>query len=303
MFKFSLSGYNLKDMIRAKKTLHPKNRHQGFYDFESLIEAHPNLTPFVQRNHYGNLSIDFSNPQAVKALNTALLNHYYKIQWDLPEGFLCPPIPGRADYIHYLKDLLGPTDPNHQIRVLDIGVGANCIYPLIGYSEYKWHFVGTDINPQALSIAQTLVDQNRLNSVIELRIQPSPSAIFKHVIKETDPPFDLCLCNPPFHASFQEAQKEAKRKQHNLKIKIKTLNFGGQQSELWCPGGERAFIKQMIQESSSINCTWFTALVAKESHLKALYEILKQTGVSQYKTIPMGQGQKTSRILAWSFKE
>jgi len=52
-------------------TLHPKNRHQGRYDLESLITVHPLLGNYTIKNKEGDNSIKFSDPKAVKALNAA----------------------------------------------------------------------------------------------------------------------------------------------------------------------------------------------------------------------------------------
>ena len=61
----------------------------------------------MRPNQFGDESVDFANPAAVKALNRALLRQDYGLDyWDIPAGYLCPPIPGRADYVHYLADLL-----------------------------------------------------------------------------------------------------------------------------------------------------------------------------------------------------
>jgi len=114
----------------------------------------PELGVFVKLNDYNDESIDFSNPEAVKMLNTALLKHYYKINhWNIPANYLSPPIPGRADYIHHIAELLGgsnngkiPTD--NKIKCLDIGVGASCVYPIIGNKEYGWSFVGSEIDEE-----------------------------------------------------------------------------------------------------------------------------------------------------------
>ena len=114
----------------VRKGLHPRNLHNQGYDFPALVTSYPALASHVKPNPYGNLSIDFSNPLAVKTLNAALLNRHYNIaDWDIPDGALCPPIPGRADYIHYIADLVGPENPD--IKLLDIGTGANGIYPLL----------------------------------------------------------------------------------------------------------------------------------------------------------------------------
>jgi 23S rRNA (adenine1618-N6)-methyltransferase len=290
-------------MTQLKTELHPRNRHRGLYDFKQLIQSCPDLAPFVALNRYGNESVDFTNPKAVKTLNKALLKSFYNISWDIPEHFLCPPIPSRADYIHHIADLLSSSNvpQGKKISVLDIGVGANCIYPLIGHREYGWNFVGTDIDPLAVSIANELIQQNGLTEAIELRLQKSPSNIFKGVLKDDHPMFDISMCNPPFHASLSEANAGTTRKWKNLKVKTNALNFGGQSNELWCPGGEMAFIKRMIEESVHVKCRWFTTLVSKASSLPSIYHALERAKASEVRTIDMGQGQKKSRIVAWSY--
>src|ERR1035437_1265681 len=94
-----------------KTQLHPRNRHRERYDFTLLCKSYPDLKRYVALNAYNDESIDFSNAEAVKALNKALLKHYYDISfWDIPAGYLCPPIPGRADYIHHIAELLATTN-------------------------------------------------------------------------------------------------------------------------------------------------------------------------------------------------
>lgn len=281
----------------TKIKLHPRNPHRDLYDFQKLVIDCPQLAEFVAPNSYGNESIDFANPAAVKALNKAILKSFYNIVWDIPDNFLCPPIPGRADYIHYVADLLSNKGKN--VLVLDIGVGANCIYPLIGHREYGWRFVGTEIDSTAVANAGKIIKQNGLEEAIEIRLQKSPQNIFKGVLKE---PFDLSLCNPPFHSSLREAEAGMRRKWRNLKVKSTSLNFGGQHHELWCPGGEAAFIKRMVEESCEVDCKWFTTLVSKAATLPIIYRALDKVNPIDVKTIEMGQGQKTSRIVAWTFQ-
>ncbi len=89
------------------KGLHPRNLHRQGYDFTALVASFPALAPHLITTDYGQVSIPFAEPQAVLALNAALLQHHYHIQgWQLPEGYLCPPIPGRVDYLHHIADLL-----------------------------------------------------------------------------------------------------------------------------------------------------------------------------------------------------
>ena len=297
-----------------KKGLHPRNKHGGRYDFKQLIACCPELANFVAPNAYGDDSIDFANPEAVRALNRALLKQIYGISgWNLPAQYLCPPIPGRADYLHHLADLLalsngGLIPYGDAIHVLDIGVGANCVYPLIGHSEYGWSFVGTDIDRTALACAQTTINANSGHRhAIELRYQPSRSAIFKGVL-QSDELFDLTMSNPPFHASMDEAIAGTERKWKNLGKALPgeanpVLNFGGQSAELCCTGGEEGFISRMIAESVQManSCLWFTTLVSKATSLPLIYRALKAAGAQHNKTIEMTQGQKKSRIVAWTF--
>jgi len=295
-----------------KKGLHPRNPHRFQYDFEALVKACPDLKEFVFTNEHQTTTIDFSNPDAVKKLNKALLSLYYNIQnWDIPTGYLCPPIPGRADYIHYIADLLATTH-NGSIPVgenivgLDIGIGANCIYPIIGNTEYDWSFVGTDIDEKALQNCKKIIADNpKLINAISLQLQIESRFIFKNIVLPEDK-FAFTICNPPFHASPEEANKSALRKVNaleNTKSGKPVLNFGGQNAELWCKGGELGFITQMIYESAKypMQCLWFTTLVSKKDNLKNIYKLLNKVAATEIKTIDMAQGQKTSRIVAWTF--
>lgn len=295
-----------------KSTLHSRNNHRTRYDFKELLTKTPELKPFVFVNEYGIETIDFSITAAVKTLNKALLKTYYGIiDWDLPTDYLCPPIPGRADTIHYIADLLaevnnGIIPTGNQIMGLDIGVGANCIYPILGNALYDWSFVATDIDTKAIENCVAIIEMNpQLVDVINLQQQLNPRFIFKDIILPEDK-FAFTICNPPFHASKEEAAKSSSRKVSNLthqKTTNPVLNFGGQNNELWCEGGELAFITQMIYESVKypFQCFWFTTLVSKKDHLKSIYKTLSKVDAAVVKTIEMSQGQKISRLVAWTF--
>jgi len=301
-----------KDHPAEKTVLHPRNRHRGRYDFKLLTVTCPELGKYVKLNAYGDESIDFANPKAVKWLNKALLKQYYGVDyWDIPTGYLCPPIPGRADYIHYAADLLGSSNngkipTGFRVKCMDIGVGASCVFPIIGNKEYGWSFIGSETDPVAIESASKIVNYNAfLKRNIDLRLQDNPKDIF-HGIMERNEPVDITICNPPFHSSLEEAQEGTLRKLSSLnhkKITTPTLNFGGQTTELWCEGGEERFVRDMIRQSKQFgsNCFWFTTQISKQSHLESVYEALKNAGAVEVKTIPMGQGTKVSRIVAWTF--
>ena len=296
----------------SKEVLHPRNRHRARYDFRQLVRCCPALARFVGPSPHGGETIDFADPSAVRALNQALLRQNYDIAvWDVPAGYLCPPIPGRADYLHHLADLLAegtttviPRGP--AVAVLDVGVGASCIYPILGRHEYGWRFVGSETDPAALRNAQRIIAANPLLAgQVECRRQASPAAIFRGVIRPGEH-FALTLCNPPFHASAAEAEAGSRRKVANLtgrRDSRPVLNFGGQGHELWCPGGEVAFVQRMIAESAPFaeQCLWFTTLIARQAHLPVLQRTLRMLPATQVRIVEMAQGQKRSRFLAWSF--
>jgi len=297
--------------MSEKSSLHTRNLHRNSYDFVELISVVPELKHYVFKNDYDTLTINFSIPKAVRLLNKALLLQYYNVkEWDIPEGNLCPPIPGRADYVHYLADLLaeenGEIPKGNSVKGLDIGTGANLVYPLIANSSYGWKMRGTDINKDSLENAQQILDSNLdLSQDIQLKLQLDSDLIFKNIISKEEK-FTFSMCNPPFHESEEDAMLGNRRKNNNLrkkKVPNPKLNFGGQHSELWCEGGEMAFIKKMINESVqfSSRVLWFTSLVSKKDNLHQLTTLLKNLKVPEFKIIDMAQGQKISRILAWTF--
>lgn len=294
--------------MSEKSLLHPRNVHHGRYDFAALTKVLPTLAKVVIQNPHGEPTIDFTDAKAVLLLNQALLATYYKVKfWLLPDGYLCPPIPGRADYVHYLADLLikdmAQLPRGKAITLLDIGTGANLIYPIIASQSYGWQVTATDIDPVAVKAASAIVQSNPvLKSHVKVVAQTQASNIFHGVIDKAQH-FHLTMCNPPFYRSEAEANAATARKWSNLGKAKQHRNFAGQQHELWCDGGELAFIKQMINESQAFKAQvgWFSSLVSQQKHIAELQKLLRQTGAEQIEIIDMRQGQKVSRVLAWSF--
>jgi len=279
--------------------MHAKNPFVNDYDFDKLSQHYPTLKQFVFVNQYRNKTIKFANPKAVKALNTALLKSHYKIIWDIPDSNLCPPIPGRLDYLLHIADLF----PTKKIHLLDIGTGANLIYPILGTCHFKWLCTASEVDINSLKNAQAIIDKNRSLKNIELRHQKFKSKIFENIIQPDDE-FDVVICNPPFFKNKKDAQNNNQRKIRNLKLEEKnTLNFGGQANELWYKGGEEAFIKKMVAESIDFKnqVHWFTSLVSKKDNLKNIKRALNKVLPSEIKIVNMGQGNKQSRFIAWTF--
>lgn len=315
-----------------KPQLHPRNRHQVIdgvaYRFDELSKANPDLIPHIitldKPKASSHQTINFSDASAVKELNRALLLAYYGLQfWQLPEPFLCPPVPGRADYIHHIADLLasdnnGEIPTGRKVKGIDVGTGANLIYPIIGRYEYKWSFLASELNPMSVQCAKTLIQSNNLlKKDVKLIAQSNATHYFDGIIQK-DHRLAFTMCNPPFHKSAEEASKGSEQKQRNLaknqtkrasqmassiKGQTKKLNFGGQQSELWCDGGEVEFVCNMIKESVNYQeqVLWFSSLVSKKDSLKTIQKCVESVAPESIKIIEMGQGSKISRFIAWTF--
>lgn len=301
-----------KSVLQEKSKLHPRNRNRDRYNLDALILALPQLKKHVGPNKYGNDSINFSDPAAVRLLNTSILKHYYGIDfWEFPKENLCPPIPGRADYIHYIADLLaesknGEIPKGPEVKCFEAGIGASCVYPILGVVEYDWSFIGSEIDQKSFESASNIVRSNPvLKDKIDCRFQKNKKQIFQGILDHEDW-IDVTICNPPFHASQEDLLKANRRKIKNLTgsiVKDPKLNFSGLHHELITEGGEYVFIYNMIRESKeySHKVKWFTSLVSKQSNLQGVYNSLDKFGAKQVKTISMGTSNKTSRIVAWSF--
>ena len=288
--------------MNLKPGLHPRNKHKNGYNFDVLTKHNKNLASFVTNNNHGTLTIDFSDPKAVKELNSTLLEVHYGVKkWIFPDENLCPPIPGRVDYMHYISDLLSDSNCTEKITILDIGTGASCIYPLLGVKEYDWDFVATDIELDSLDTAQDIISDNNLDAKILLRQQFNEANILKGIIEKGDS-FSAVVCNPPFYKSEQEAKGANARKSRNLGNNA-VRNFAGNNNELWYPGGEKAFLHNYLYQSSLYKDTsvWFTSLVSKKETIESLQKSGEKLKVKTMKIIPMHQGNKITRIVAWQF--
>ncbi len=294
----------------AKASLHPTNPHLAGYDMAALGQSFPALLPLLITTPRGEQSIDFADPVAVKTLNQALLAHHYQLpNWDLPEGYLCPPVPGRLDYLLYLADLLksshqGKTPKSRQLKLLDVGCGANLIYSLLAARHFGWQVLASDIDQGALQHGAKLLEQHQLVGKIELRQQAKAEDIFDHLLQAGEY-IDVTLCNPPFHSSAEEAAAGSLRKRTNLGLASAAaeLNFAGLSHELWCDGGELKFIQRMMQQSRAVGhqVYWFSSLVSKKEHLAPLQATLQKLGVTGQQVVEMAQGNKQSRFIAWTF--
>ncbi|KAI5059362.1 hypothetical protein GOP47_0025681 [Adiantum capillus-veneris] len=162
---------------REKRSMHPFNKYaENPPDFNLLASRYPSFKEYVSYTPNGRAKIDWTDFNATRELTRVLLEHDFGIHWWIPDGQLCPTVPNRANYIHWIQDLLTNFPaPWHAIAEdsilgLDIGTGANCIYPLLGAAIHGWHFIGTDATDTALEWAQWNVQQNsHLAGLISIR--------------------------------------------------------------------------------------------------------------------------------------
>ncbi len=275
--------------------MHLRNVHRYGYDFSKLAVTHPALESHLILNPAGATTIDFSKSSSILEFNTALLKHHYGVRyWKLPAGSLYPPIPGRADYIHHIADLVGKGAK----KGLDVGCGASAIYPILGNAIYNYTMVGSEVDNDSVKHA---LDNTLKNNQIEIRHQSDRSNILTGIIQE-DEFYDFTMCNPPFYSSPEEAEKENLKKQRKLGTQEDSRNFAGMAHELWCNGGEALFVKRLIKESSAFKnqVGWFTSLLSRKQHINKLEKQAKKQH-AEVKIIPMKTGNKESRIIAWRY--
>lgn len=312
---------------RPSPAIHPRNKYAGGPpDFSLLASLYPSFEPFVSYSRDGRAKIDWTDFNATRELTRVLLLHDHGVNWWIPDGQLCPTVPNRCNYIHWIGDLLSSDiipntrEGNGVVRGFDIGTGANCIYPLLGASLLGWSFVGSDVTEVALEWAEKNVNNNpHLANLIEIRKANSCGAtsngesfneevstsldshsgvnksyhgppVLVGVIRDGEK-FDFCMCNPPFFETMEEAGLNPK------------TACGGTPEEMVCPGGEETFIGQIIEDSAHLKHTfrWYTSMVGRKTNLKTLISKLRELGVSIVKTTEFVQGQTSRWGLAWSF--
>jgi 23S rRNA (adenine1618-N6)-methyltransferase len=307
----------------------------------SLVQALPALGAHViaaAQSRSGRETIDFADPQAVRALNHALLRAQYGVrEWMLPDGALCPPVPGRADYLHHLADILAESSEDGRtlprgaaVRGLDVGTGASFIYPLIGASCYGWSFVGTESECASAESAERIRVANAcaLQSLgsSEVRLQPDSRRLLRGLCADPRERFDFVMANPPFYRSAEEYARENARKRSGLAANLvkrgraavppagaaaaavptsgSDRNFGGVGAELWCPGGEVSFVGALIDESEewAERALWFSSLVSRTEHVSLLRAKLEsKRELAEGRIVQMGQGQKRTSLLLWTY--
>ena len=127
-------------MIAQCREMHPRNRYYDTKpDFQAYASTRPSLAPHLKQRKNPTAegflyTINFGDPDALRELTCACLEHDFGLQVTIPPGHLVPVIPQKLNYIHWLEDLLGSTSKSEslpdsgQIHGIDVG----------GWSLYIW---------------------------------------------------------------------------------------------------------------------------------------------------------------------
>lgn len=310
--------------------MHPANCYADEEpDFAALASRHPALAQHVHIRQDGSGAVNFANADASRAVTAALLAEHYGVAWSVAPGQLIPPVPGRANYIAWLADLLALSSPPGQVVGLDIGCGANLIYPLLGAAQHGWRFVGADITDVANAGAHANLAANPhlapLIEVRDVREQPAdaangtaaaavaadsgrmqgpaasnaampdgsdafPNSVLRPAMRPGER-FAFCMTNPPFFESIEQAG-----------LNPQTAHMGTAE-EMVCPGGEAAFVGAMVADSLLLRdrIHWYTAMLGRKASLKALRTALYRHRPTALRTTEFAQGRTSRWGLAWSF--
>jgi 23S rRNA A1618 N6-methylase RlmF len=239
-----------------------------------------------------NNKIDFTDAEASKELTRIILKNDFNLEWDMPLNHLIPPVMNRVNYIYWINDLIKIKCFNENIKGIDIGVGASCIYPLLGTSIYGWKFLGTEIDKESVNFSNENIKRNKLENEISIIYNDNNTLILNGIIPK-DEIFDFCMCNPPFFSNELESERN----------NPKTICTGNK-NELMTEGGELQFISQIITDSLLLKnqICWFTSMIGKKETLKSLKLKLNDLNINYYIT-EFINGNITRWGIAWSFKE
>ncbi len=284
--------------VNNNDRMHPRNPYRGKDpNHEELARQYPELKqylrPAMRKGDRPALALT-TNPAAAIAYNGALLKRDFGIQWTIPVGRLCPPIASRINYILWLQDLIKLNRPTgggvERVLGIDIGTGANVIYPLLGTAmDSKWNFIATDVDETALSLAKKNLDANpQLQERIKLTRVTSDARV-QAALPPGDSSVDFCMCNPPF---FESA----------LDVRVRPDGrTAGTRSELVCQGGELGFVSGIVRESATLRgkVRWYTSMFGKKASVKAILKLLRESGFTNIVTTEFLQGRTTRWGIAW----
>ncbi|XP_021253023.1 methyltransferase-like protein 16 isoform X2 [Numida meleagris] len=289
--------------MALNKSMHARNRYKDKPpDFAYLAGKYPEFRQHVQTTLAGRVSLNFKDPEAVRALTCTLLKEDFGLTIDIPLERLIPTVPLRLNYIHWVEDLIGHQDADKGVlrRGIDIGTGASCIYPLLGSTLNGWYFLATEVDDMCFNYAKKNVEQNNLSDLIKVVKVPQKTLLMDALKEESEIIYDFCMCNPPFFANQMEAKGVNSR--NPRRPPPSSVNTGGI-TEIMAEGGELEFVKRIIHDSLQLKkrLRWYSCMLGKKCSLAPLKEELKIQGVPKVTHTEFCQGRTMRWALAWSF--
>ncbi|XP_038228306.1 RNA N6-adenosine-methyltransferase METTL16 [Dermochelys coriacea] len=289
--------------MALNKSMHARNRYRDKPpDFAYLASRYPAFRQHVQTSLSGRASLNFKDPEAVRALTCTLLKEDFGLTIDIPLERLIPTVPLRLNYIHWVEDLIGHQDGDKQVlrRGIDIGTGASCIYPLLGATLNGWYFLATEVDDMCFNYAKKNVEQNNLSDLIKVVKVPQKTLLMDALKEESEIIYDFCMCNPPFFANQLEAKGVNSR--NPRRPPPSSVNTGGI-TEIMAEGGELEFVKRIIHDSLQLKkrLRWYSCMLGKKCSLAPLKEELRIQGVPKVTHTEFCQGRTMRWALAWSF--
>ncbi|NXF86949.1 MET16 methyltransferase, partial [Eubucco bourcierii] len=289
--------------MALNKCMHARNRYKDKPpDFAYLAAKYPEFQQHLQTTLTGRVSLNFKDPEAVRALTCTLLKEDFGLTIDIPVERLIPTVPLRLNYIHWVEDLIGHQDADKQVlrRGIDIGTGASCIYPLLGATLNGWYFLATEVDDMCFNYAKKNVEQNNLSDLIKVVKVPQKTLLMDALKEESEIVYDFCMCNPPFFANQLEARGVNSR--NPRRPPPSSVNTGGI-TEIMAEGGELEFVKRIIHDSLQLKkrLRWYSCMLGKKCSLTPLKEELRIQGVPKVTHTEFCQGRTMRWALAWSF--
>ncbi|XP_058831124.1 U6 small nuclear RNA (adenine-(43)-N(6))-methyltransferase [Topomyia yanbarensis] len=293
--------------MSMNKFMHPRNIYRQPPDFQDLVRQYPELNEVVTVDLNGRLKLDYKNKTALQLLSRCLLKRDFGIDIEIPPDKLIPTLPLRLNYVLWLEDFETAFRlklDKKELRGLDIGCGASCIYPLLCVSRSKhcWKMVGLEQAVDSVRYARANVERNGLTGCIEIVQQNrNESTVLRDFFESrSNDKFDFCMCNPPFYDDdgMERQNRTGRRKEASNAS-------SGSREELHVEGGEVGFVKKIIEESLELkeHVNIYTSMIGHKRNFEEILRILKGHCITNVTTTRFCQGNTTRWGVAWSFSK
>ncbi|KAJ3641083.1 hypothetical protein Zmor_027604 [Zophobas morio] len=281
--------------------MHPRNIYKQPPNFKQLAIQYPDFRKHATQDLSGKVTIDFKNVEALRALTCTLLKKDFGLDIQIPLNKLIPTVPLRLNYILWIEDLLSVADRTDNIKGIDIGTGASCVYPTIAAKKNQWTMLATEIDPESIKFATENVKRNSLQNLVTV-IQVKDT-LLNEAVDQHPHEYDFCMCNPPFFSTTQELHPFFKARKQNRPHPRNA--FCASVDEVVAKGGEVDYISRLINESKTLDTQIkiYSSMVGHKSTLPPLKKLLREVEVVSFKQTEFCQGHTTRWGLAWTFAD